>query len=224
MSDLVDLKTFFEVSGAGKSFTRGSTIHTQGDGVSEVHFISSGLVKITDQDRHGNARTIAIFGQGHIVPISWLFINEPEQGALYNYGALANTETLCVSREAIRTALDTSPEIYKYLADATSKAYVNAAARIHNLQKTNVTEKVEFVLYYLATLLGDRQDGQIVTINAQLTHQDIADIAGLSRESVTHLFSKDKYKKVIWKQSGETLIDIGKLDSSNMPPVYGFNL
>lgn len=224
MSDLSYVNDLFQRKGTGKSFAKGSALLNRGDDIPEVQYIIHGSVKITDNDRLGYGRTVAIFGQHHVLPISWLFTNAPKQGALYNYVALSDTETLCLPREVVRQALDASPEVYRYLCELTSKAYVNASARIHNLQKTNVNEKVEFVLYYLATCLADNIDGDVVVIDAALTHQDIADIAGLSRESVTNTLSKEKYRKVYWKKDGRTFVDISKIDVTHLPHIYTLNV
>jgi len=133
--------------------------------------------------------------------------------------ALSDSVTYSLPRQQVREALDANPLIYKSLADITSRAYINALYRIYNLQKTNVSEKVEFVFYYLATLLSVNKDEPAAEIQASLTHQDIADIAGLSRESVTHLLSKPRYQDVFWKKGGKSYINVTKLDTSNLPQI-----
>ncbi len=224
MEAIDHLKQLFIEQGTKHQYSKGASVLNQGDTLDNVLLIQSGLIKITNSDKHGSSKTVAIFGKNHIIPLSWLFIEPPKLGAIYSYSALGDVIVYALPRQTVISALDNQPHIYKYLCNVTSKAYVNASFRIYNLQKTNVTEKVEFVLYYLATLLANKKGEPIIEIEASLTHQDIADIAGLSRESVTHLLSKARYREIYWKKGGKTYINVTKLDVGSLPQVLSVNM
>lgn len=219
MDNLGDLIKLFQTQGVVARHTKGTVIINQGDELANILFIGSGLVKITDSEKQGYGRTTAIFGKHHFIPVSWLLIEPLKAGALYNYIALADTITYSLPRQLVHDILDANPHIYKSLVDIMSRAYINASFRIYNLQKTNVSEKVEFILYYLATLYSAKKNDPIAEIEASLTHQDIADIAGLSRESVTHLLSKPRYRNIFWKKDGKSYINVTKLDTSSLPQI-----
>lgn len=219
MDNLSYLRDIFYSQGNRFDFTKGQVILNQGDELPDILLIDRGLIKITDSDKYGYGRTVAIYGKNHMLPLSWLFIEAPDAGALFNYRTLTDSTIYSLPRQVVREALDANPHIYRYLCDLTARAYVNASFRIYNLQKTNVSEKVEFVLYHLATLLSENPDDSLATIDASLTHQDIADIAGLSRESVTHLLSKPKYREIYWKKEGKSYINVAKLDTAALPRV-----
>jgi CRP-like cAMP-binding protein len=107
------------------------------------------------------------------------------------------------------------------LLDILTKSYINSTARIRTLQRSNVIEKIDFILYYIAQLYGNNVlDGGIIEINAPITHQEIADLAGLTRESISRQMSKPKYQKILQTRRGKTYIDLSSLDVQSMPKVY----
>lgn len=61
--------------------------------------------------------------------------------------------------------------------------------RIHILNSKNAIQRVKMLLIILSYNNGDKTADGIV-INYKLTHQDIADMAGLTRETVTRVLDK----------------------------------
>jgi CRP-like cAMP-binding protein len=120
----------------------------------------------------------------------------------------------------LRTFLEGKPNICCRLIDILVRSYINAGARITNLQKSNVAERIEFVLYYLAILLGNKTEEGFVEINAILTHQEISDLAGVSRETVSRQLTKKKYNDVFWKKNSKSYVNLNRLESHKMPKVY----
>jgi CRP-like cAMP-binding protein len=111
------------------------------------------------------------------------------------------------------------------LLDVLTKSYINSTARIRTLQRSNVTEKIDFILYYIAQLYGnDVFNGGVVEINAPITHQEIADLAGLTRESISRQMSKPKYQQILQTRNGKTYIDLSGLDVQSMPKVYALKI
>jgi len=82
-------------------------------------------------------------------------------------------------------------------------AQVRDALRMQELMsQKNASERVRMLLHALAEDRGDTTD-KGVTIGLKLTHQRIADMTGLTRESVTRTLDK-------WKKSNLIMVDHGK--------------
>jgi CRP-like cAMP-binding protein len=97
------------------------------------------------------------------------------------------------------------------------RSYINLAGRIQNLEKSRVGERLEFLLFHLAVTLG-YPDGEITRIDASITQEDIARLAGVTRESLS-LEINQRDDRPYWRNSNSTYIDLGNIDSSYMPTV-----
>jgi CRP-like cAMP-binding protein len=210
----------FRATNRLQTFPKGSIIIHQGGNLEYTYYILEGMVKISDIDSRGESRTMSVFANHHVFPISWLLTEQPEEGATYDYEALSDLKCLVLPRPRLREYLKSNPSICCRLIDILVRSYINAGARITNLQKTNVAERIEFVLYYLAVLLGNKTEEGFIEINTSLTHQEISDLAGISRETVSRQLTKKKYNDIFWKKGSKSYVDLQKLEVDKMPKVY----
>jgi CRP/FNR family cyclic AMP-dependent transcriptional regulator len=67
--------------------------------------------------------------------------------------------------------------------------------KIQLLNFNNAAQRVKMLFLLLSETYGERTDKGIV-LNIRLIHQDIADMAGLTRETVTRILDK-------WQRGGE---------------------
>lgn len=212
------LQRLFERANRLRRYPKGSIIIMQGGSLDEAYRIIAGLVKVYDIDSSGSQRTVALYAKGHIMPASWLLSEKPPGGALFFYEAFTEVQCYTLPRDELRAFIDNHPKIARFFADAATKAYLNATARIQNLQRSNVGERVDFILYYLAKILGQPSEQQgTYMLEIAVTHQIIADLAGLARESVSNQLKKAKYNKIFYKRDSGTLINISGLDTEAMP-------
>jgi CRP-like cAMP-binding protein len=75
-------------------------------------------------------------------------------------------------------------------------------------------------LYWLAMRLGAQEHELVVRIDAPITQQDLARLAGVSRESMSHAVTAGK-RRLFWRVGTCTYIDVSKLDIAAMPKVFG---
>jgi hypothetical protein len=101
-----------------------------------------------------------------------------------------------------------------------TKATIGLESRIQSLQRSKIEEKTEFTLYYLARRLGHSIDGHIYEIKKPITQQDIADLAGVNRETAARFLISIYANRVSWKAGPNYYIDINKLHSRYFAPVY----
>jgi CRP/FNR family cyclic AMP-dependent transcriptional regulator len=216
-------KLFVEVN-SRRQFPKGAIIIMQGNALDEAYLIEEGIVRVIDFDRDGEQRTLALLTKNHIFPFSWLLSRPLEQdAAIYYYQAVTDIRCYSASINTVSELVSKDAALSWKTVDVLAKSYFNALSRLQNLQKTNVEEKVDFIIYYLATLLGKTTSGHKIEIESLFTHQEIADLAGLTRESVSRQLKKDKYKKIIIKKNNSMVINLERLNTSEMPPVFKVN-
>jgi CRP-like cAMP-binding protein len=181
--------------------------------------IDSGMVKIYDIDDDGDERTITMFARNHIFPIIWLLKARPDYH-LYFYEAFTDVLFYVLPVERAQVFVSEQPDILAGLLDNVTKGYINYIGRVQNLEKSQIRERLEFVLYWLAMRLGAQERDLVVRIDAPITQQDLARLAGVSRESMSHAVTAVK-PKLFWRVGTCTYIDLSKLDTAAMPKVYG---
>jgi CRP-like cAMP-binding protein len=211
-----ELEEFIKSKKTIREYQKGDVICSQGEESTLVYLLVSGYVKIYDIDEEGNERSISVFKQGSIFPITWLLSDMPKQ-YLYYYEALARTTCYVAEASAIYEFVRKRPTILISLVDHLVRSYINLAGRIQNLEKSRVGERLEFLLFHLAVTLG-YPDGEITRIDASITQEDIARLAGVTRESLS-LEINQRDDRPYWRNSNSTYIDLGNIDSSYMPTV-----
>jgi CRP-like cAMP-binding protein len=219
---LEPLTEYFKSQNVTRVFEKGEVIISQGDSPEQLYMVKSGMVKVYDIDVSGCERTITIFSEEHVFPIIWL-LNELPDSHLFFYEAY--TDVACYSSSIIgaRRYMSLHPEILHEANDRLAKAYINMAGRIQNLEKSRMQERLEFVLYFLAVNLGNFR-GSVATIDTIITQEDIARLAGVTRESISLELNRSDRQRLIWKENQNTLIDVERLHIDEMPIVLSDNM
>ncbi|HET7320774.1 MAG TPA: Crp/Fnr family transcriptional regulator [Candidatus Saccharimonadales bacterium] len=208
MPNNISLADFFTTHGRLNRYSKGQILYSPGDTRDNVMLITKGLVKIYDIDSFTNERTVSIFGPNHLLPLVWLLKHEKD--VLFFYEAMTDTETYVVDYHKVIEFIRTQPDLLMGLLDTLTKAYINQDARIFNLQRANIREKLEFALFYLAHRLGTIANN-IAVIPVVITRSEIANLAGSSRESISRELNNITAAGLMWKKDGKTYIDLSKM-------------
>jgi CRP-like cAMP-binding protein len=220
MVEIDQLRNLFLSANHRRKYPKGSIILMQSSKLEDAYFIDKGIVRVIDFDQNGEQRTVTIIAKNHIFPFSWLLADLPDSGAMYFYQAVTDVELYIADVGIVRDLVRNNALISWRFVDILAKSYMNAISRMQNLQKTKADEKVDFIIYYLAIMLGKKIGENKFEIDSIFTHHEIADLAGLSRESVSRQLNKAKYKKIIRKVNGKIFIDLNHLSQENMPIIF----
>jgi CRP-like cAMP-binding protein len=215
---LVGLVQCFKASDEQRKFKRGTTILTQGAPFNEVFLITAGIVKIYDIDVSGNERIITLFTRDNVFPLIWLFAQPPEHH-IYFYEAYTDTVCLTAPKAVVREYIARRPEILLGLLDVVTRGYNNMVGRIQNLEKSQINERLHFVLYWLSNRLGTPVGEHVMRIDAPVTQSTLAGLAGVSREAMSHEINRIE-GRLFWRQGPHTFIDTKLLDTDKLPTLY----
>src|SRR5207244_7335746 len=75
--------------------------------------------------------------------------------------------------------------------------YLGSMMRLNALQHSRASDKLVYTLHYLALSQGEQISDNEVEIKLDLTHQDFANLTGLTRETAATELNKLKKKGVI---------------------------
>ncbi len=179
------------------------------------NLIKSGYVKRYLISNDGALGVQVVYGPGDIFPITLalkLLVNQdlnpgPE---VYYYEAMGDVELYTVEQSALAEAVEASPILYKDLLVICGKRLHSTLESLENLTLRSSYKRLAHELTYLAEAYGKKvSDG--VQIEMQLTHQDLADILSLTRETISTNIIRLRKKKLIKTGRRIVIADIEKL-------------
>lgn len=180
-SDGESIVSYFNEGSTGL-FMKGDVL-VQGDEVpSGVFFIRSGYVKAYSISQLGQENLLLIHGANEIMPLPWA-LDGPQKVGIF-YEAMSTVKVLRTSKDSLRLAMGTNSWLTEQILRQLVNTFTVYAQRIQSLGYRLPRERVIACLLDLATRFGNR-DGHHVTIQAPITHQDIADSINMTRETAS---------------------------------------
>ncbi|HEY5610451.1 MAG TPA: Crp/Fnr family transcriptional regulator [Thermoanaerobaculia bacterium] len=176
------------------TFPKGSVLFVEGEMARGVFILCSGRVKLTSSSTEGKTLILKIVEAGEVLGLSAAIL-----GKAYEVSAetLEPSQVNFIKRESFLHFLGQSAEACMHTAEQLSEKYHSAQREIRSLGLAQSTSE------RLARLLLDWcvRDGVETTngtrLKVLLTHEEIAQMIGTTRETVTRLLSDFKKKKVI---------------------------
>jgi len=194
-----------------RTFKKGEIIIFQGEAPRSAYVVKSGTVKAYNLSVNGDEKPVAFYDDYSTFPGSWVYSKMPS--AIYYYEAFTPEVSLyVVNREDYVAFVRSDPEILynelqRYVTDQLGKSM-----RLNALQHSRASDKLIYTLHYLALSHGRSIGPQRIEITLDLTHQDFANLTGLTRETAATELNKLKHQDVI-TYSKHTLyqLDLAKL-------------
>lgn len=168
-----------------KNFAKDSVILTQDDLGDTLFIIVRGKVKIVLLSEEGKEITLSTLRDGDFFGEMSLLDGEPRSA---NVVALENSSLLIMRRDEFLKQLRKSPEIALRIMVEMSKRLRRADEKIRSLALLDVYARVSQILLQLAKSEGEKTKKGMV-IKKRPTHQDIANMVGTSRETVSRVLS-----------------------------------
>lgn len=179
-----------------KTFKKGEIIIFQGEAPRGAFVVRKGTVKAYNLSVGGDEKPVAFYSAGAVFPGPWVY--GKMASAIYYYEAFTSEVTLyMVNREAYVQHIKSRPqllyqELSRYLMDQLAMSM-----RLNALQHSRASDKLLYTLHYLALSHGVTVAPQQIEITLDLTHQDFANLTGLTRETAATELNKLKRQKVI---------------------------
>ncbi len=166
----------------------------QGDKAERVYYIISGYARMYNITSKGNERTMAIIGPGESLPLVQAEVTR------YFYDALSDVEAAYGTYEEIIDRFLADKDYMEVARKAGVRLMQRMVEQMEVLSYDNAVDKVERALKFLAEYYGEEESGYR-RIKFRITHQEMANLVNLTRETVTHIVNKLEDKQFI--QIGE---------------------
>ena len=154
------------------TYDRSGIIFSEGDKGDTLHIIVKGSVKITKYTKEGRTKTLAVLkekdGFGEMALLT-------EEARSATVESLEKTITLSITKEKFEFLIKKEPSISLQIIKTLCHRLARADRDIKNLALGDAKTRVACVL---VDFKGEAEE-------IKLTHQEIADMAGLTRETTT---------------------------------------
>ncbi len=182
-------------------YPKGALIFVQGQPCRGVFVLCTGRVKLTVCSRNGKALILRIADPGEILGLSATLSGKP-------YSMRAETQVPCelnfIKREDFLQFLHNHGDACIRVAQQLASNFHTATEQVDLLGlSSSATERLARLLLQLGS--QGRQVGQELRLNLPLTHEEIGQMIGVSRETVTRLLTDLKKKEII-NLKGSTLV------------------
>jgi CRP/FNR family transcriptional regulator len=182
-------------------YPKGAMLFIEGQIARGVFVLCSGKVKLSTTSREGKTIITKISDAGDVLGLNAVISNVPyEVTAEMMEPGQANF----IPRDSLQLFLKEFPEVSMRVAQQLSKNYYCAYEEIRTLGlAASPSEKFAKLLLTWSTK-SNQSDGSS-QVKLTLTHEEIAEIIGTTRETVSRLFSEFK-KKQLMQAKGATLV------------------
>jgi len=184
-----------------------------------INLIKSGYIKRYLITKEGTKSIQVIYGPKDIFPLTPVYkavykmdiYSGPEQ---YYYESMTPIEIFSLGQAELDIAMVSNPIIYQdlfYAAGLRLNSYIH---RLESMSLRVANKKVAHQLLYLARIFGSSTTKGSITIMVPLTHQDLADVLNLARETVTHCLLRLQQKGLINISKNIVVLDIDGLNQA----------
>jgi CRP/FNR family transcriptional regulator, cyclic AMP receptor protein len=166
-----------------RHFTKGEVVLSEGDVSDTLLAIRSGYIKVTSLDDDGNERMLWIAGRYDIVPTERLFSrHSPLQ---FFYTALSDCDVYEINKADFIAKAKADVKLMTEVAASMSNHYDDLLSRVNTIGQTTIHDKLIATLYYVASRFSADQSVDLYQLGLHLTHKDLAEMIGSTRETTS---------------------------------------
>jgi CRP/FNR family cyclic AMP-dependent transcriptional regulator len=173
-------------AGSFRKISKNTIIINEGDNSDSLFIICGGKVKVMIHDNEGREIILSLLGEGDYFGEMSLLDGEPRSACVMTKEP---TRLLMINKEDFKNICLNNKELAFNLIKDLMKRLREANKKIESLAFLDVYGRVSRLLLQLAKP-NDGPDNEKSVINERLTHQEIANMVGSSREMVSRILKK----------------------------------
>ncbi|HOD75787.1 MAG TPA: Crp/Fnr family transcriptional regulator [Syntrophorhabdaceae bacterium] len=204
-----ELDTLLSI-GRLRHYSPGQIIYLQGEESTSFYFVRDGKVKVSIFKENGSEKILAIQEDN-------TFFGESAAFDRYPYFATATameeSNIYAFDIEETEALLKAHPEVSLLIITSIIRKLRLLGLQVEGLSFLDAQKRVASILLKLMHEVGEPTAGGIL-IKKRITHEDLANITGLSRVTVTNVLNYlDRLKLITKGRLKYTIIDRAKLES-----------
>ena len=193
-----------------RHYRRNMFVFAEGEPAESFHFVMDGRVRVFRDPPGGHEQTLQVLERGGLLAVVCFIDGRPYPASAQtvletSIGSIRNVDLARLAQEHG----DLSWRLLQQLA----RRLVWAQGRIYDLALRSATGRVVSALLQFAREQGARDAQGRLTVNLPLTHRELGQLTGVSRETVTRTLGQLRDAGAVrWTEDGRLVIDTGKLE------------
>lgn len=191
------------------SYKKGVTLIFLAEEPTSVFYLKEGFVKMNTVLANGQELTLNIYKPGSLFPMFWALGEVPNN---YAFETITDASLYKISRKEIVDFLKENPGVALDLIKRILSGVDGLLTNYNHLLVGNSNTRVASAFLIAAKRFSQKTKDGKTLISLKLTHQDIANLAGISRETASiaiEKLSKDKIIKQVKRMF--VILDMDKL-------------
>lgn len=186
LADIDDVRRERLLTGAKRlKLARNETAYAPGDRADSVYFVRSGRIKIVRSTSAGDEVIVGIRDMGDVFgELTWL-ADSSDRRRKTSAVAIEASSVDGIGVDEFASLLATDGEIARAFARGVTRRLAAAEQELTELAGKSVPGRLVDVLGRLASSHGVEEPDGTLRIGMNLTHKDLADLIGTSRETLT---------------------------------------
>ena len=176
-----------------RRYKKNMIIFMEGEPGEGFHYVKSGKVKIVKMAQDGREHIINILGPGDVFAEVLLFNRGPYPATSV---ALEDSVIGIIKNVELENVVVNNPRIALHIIRVMNKKLLHAQMKIKTLALSDTFARTAQILGRLAQQYGREVTGGI-RLDIDMTRQDLANLVGTTRETVSRVLSSMKKDKVI---------------------------
>ena len=184
-------------------YPKGSLLFVEGEQPRGIFVLCSGRAKLTTSSSEGKTLIVKIAEPGEVLGASATILGKPYE---VSAETIEPSQLNFIKREDFLKFLTTYSEACLHTAQQLSEKYHSAQREIRSLglSQTTAEKLAKLLLDWCAS--GGESTPKGTRLTVLLTHEEIAQMIGTTRETVTRLLSDFKRKKIIDVKGSTVLV------------------
>lgn len=174
-----------------ENYNKNEMIFIEGTEANNFYIVLTGLVKVFKTDEQGREKTLCLLSNKDFFGEMSLLDNNSRSASVQ---AIDQTKVFKISRDEFKKLVTDYPNISLKIIATLSQRLRNSNQQIQNLTFKKVKGRLIDNLKQLAQKYGIEQSNGVL-INKKITHQELANLVGTTRATITKLlgeFSEDE--------------------------------
>jgi len=172
---------------------KNTVIFHENDPASAFYMVKSGKVKIYKVSRDGREQVLALLGEGQIFGDVPTFDGGPYPATA---ATMEDCEIYLIRREDLLAVVRRHPDIAIQIIAVLGQRLRQALELVRDLSFKQVPHRLAGLLLKLAEQYGEEKEAGVL-IGIKLSRQELADIVGTSRETVTRELKKMEQAELV---------------------------
>jgi CRP/FNR family transcriptional regulator len=176
-----------------KEYKKNSVILHDVDTNEFMYMVLSGKVKVTRSTEEGKETILALHGAGEFFGEMTLIDGKTTRATV---SAMEDSLIVLISKKDFTSLLTKQENFLNELLLILCSRLRDSWSRIEMLNLNNAAQRIKMLLLIFSEESGTKTS-EGVTLDMRLTHQNIADMTGLTRETVSRVLEKWQRQKAI---------------------------